>query len=784
MKAKIFTILPLLLLWMFIPVLKAGEVDPLARFTISGYVKDASNGETLIGATVYVTDKKIGVVTNLYGFYSISLQPGTYEITYSFIGFNTERKIIELKSNVTLNIDLKVESADIEEVTIKGDRPELNVTKNEMSVAKLNMKTVKQIPALMGEVDILKAIQMLPGVLPTAEGTSGFSVRGGNMDQNLIVLDEATVYNASHLMGFFSVFNNDAIRDVKLYKGDIPPMYTSRLSSVLDVRMKEGNNRKFSGTGGIGLISSRLTLEGPIGSQKTSFLVSGRRTYADLFFPLMTDSGVQKSKMYFYDFNLKVNHQINQNNRLFLSAYLGRDIFGQRGVSDAGFGNKTATLRWNHLFSDQLFSNVSLVFANYDYDLSMTMGGSEYVWKSKLLDYTLKADFNYFIDANNEIKFGFSSTYHDFDPCKAYMESDISRLTIPYPKNYSAEHGFYASNEQKIGNSLSLKYGLRYSVFQNIGKGTVYDFDEQYQVRDSLYYKSGEIFNTYQGLEPRIGLNYLINDNSSIKASYSHTLQYMQLASNSTGGMPLDTWFTASPNVKPQKANQIAIGYFRNFLNNKIETSVETYYKSMTDVIDFKDNPQLLMNPRMEGEVRTGKAEAYGIEFFVKKNDGKLNGWISYTLSMVNRKINGINEGKWYSSPYNKPHTINVILSYELSKRSVLAANWIYASGAPITAPVGEFTNGNTIIKIYSDRNEYRMRDYHRLDLSYTLKGKNKPGRFWHGEWVFSLYNAYGRHNDWMLNFVEKKTNPGRLTAERWYLPFVFFPGITYNFNF
>jgi hypothetical protein len=585
-------------------------------------------------------------------------------------------------------------------------------------------------------------------------------------------------------MGFFSIFNNDAVRDVKLYKGDIPPSYGGRLSSVLDVRMKEGNTKKISGTGGLGLISSRLTLEGPIGSEKTSFLISGRRSYADLFFPLSTDSGLRKSKMYFYDLNLKLNHQINENNRLYLSAYLGRDKFGQKGSSDFGFGNQTITLRWNHLFTKQLFSNITAIRAKYDYALTMGQASSNYFWNSGLLDYSLKMDFNYLPNPNNDIKFGLSSTYHDITPCDAWMEDNNSKIIIPYPKNYELEYAAYISNEQKIGEKLTLKYGIRYSVFQNIGKGTLYKFNPNYNVEDTLNYASGKIFHTYQSLEPRLGLNYVINEKSSVKASYSRTIQYMQLASNSNGGMPLDVWFPSSPNVKPQKADQYSIGYFRNFLNNDIETSFEAFYKKMYDVVDFKDHAELLMNPRMEGEIRTGKGQAYGMEFLIKKNQGKINGWISYTLSKTTRTISQINDGKVYPSPYDKPNNINVILNYQFSNRAQISATWIYATGAPITAPVGTFVYGNNLNKIYSSRNGYRMRDYHRLDLSFSIKGKEKPGRFWQGEWVFSMYNAYGRHNDWIINFTQDEKDPTKIVATRWYLPFVFFPGITYNFNF
>jgi hypothetical protein len=759
------------------------ETDAV-KYTVSGYIKDANDGEMLIGAVVYIEELKTGTSSNAYGFYSMSLPSGHYTITYSYIGYEKQKKTFELKSDVSLNIDLIQEQKTLGEVIVKGERVDANVKNAEMSVARLDVLTIKKIPALMGEVDLIKVIQLLPGVQPTSEGTSGFSVRGGGNDQNLVILDEATVYNASHLMGFFSVFNNDAIRDVKLYKGDIPANYGGRLSSVLDVRMKEGNNKKISVTGGIGLISSRITVEGPIVNEKTSFLISGRRSYADLFFALSRDSGLRNSTMYFYDLNLKLNHQLNENNRFYLSAYLGRDKFGQKGVSDFGFGNQTLTLRWNHLFSKKLFSNLSAIRAKYDYALSSDAASANYVWNSELLDYTLKMDFTYFPNPNNEIKFGVTTIYHDIKPYDAWMENEDSKITIPFSKNYALEYALYISNEQKAGDKLTLKYGLRYSIFQNMGKTTLYKFDSEYEVSDTLYYDSGEIFHTYNGFEPRFGLNYLVNEISSVKASYTRTIQYMQLASNSNGGMPLDVWFPASPNLKPQKADQFSIGYFRNFRDNIIETSVEVYYKQLYDVIDFKDHAELLMNPRMEGEIRTGNAQAYGTEFLVRKNKGKFTGWISYTLSKATREIPEINYGKKYNSPYDKPHTINVVLNYQLSKRSQFSASWIYATGAPLTAPVGSFEYGNTINKIYADRNGYRLRDYHRLDLSYTLAGKEKTGRAWQGEWNFSIYNAYGRHNDWVINFTQDTKDPSKVVATRWYLPFVFFPSVTYNFKY
>ncbi len=779
---KGFRIILLLILCIVnIAQIKAGDENSPGKITISGYVKDAENGESLIGATVFIKELKIGTAANAYGFYSISVPTGLYTVEYSFIGYSKKVEKFDLRSNITVNTELLPESKQMEEVTVTAERPDKNITQAEMSTARLDIKTIRQIPALMGEVDIIKAIQLLPGVQATSEGTSGFSVRGGGLDQNLIILDEATVYNASHLMGFFSVFNNDAVRDVKLYKGDMPAYYGGRLSSVLDVRMKEGNNKEFKGTGGVGLISSRLTLEGPIGNEKTSFLISGRRTYADLFFPLLTDSTAKKTIMYFYDLNLKVNHQFNKNNRLYLSAYLGRDIFGQKGISKAGFGNKTATLRWNHQFTDKLFSNLTAIASNYDYSLRTEQGGDKYVWKSNLIDYTLKADFNFYPNPNNEIKFGVSSTFHTLDPIDAWIYTIDMDTTMRFPsmKNYELEHAAYILNQQKIGDKIVLKYGIRYTLFQNIGKSVINNFDEDYNYINETEYKKGEVFNSYTAFEPRLGVLYTVSNSSSLKASYSRTYQFLQLASVSNGGMPLDYWFPSNNNVKPQKSDQFGVGYFRNFSENMFETSIELFYKEMKDVIDFKDHTQTLFNSRLEGDIRTGTAKSYGAEFLIRKNEGNFNGWISYTLSRALRKIPGINNGKEYSAPYDKPHNVNIVLNYSLTKRFVISATWVYASGTPITFPIGSQVVGNTPIPIYSDRNEYRMRDYHRLDLSATLKGKIKPDRFWNGEWVFSIYNAYGRHNDWMLNFDLKEGK-----AVRTYLPFVYFPAITYNFNF
>ncbi|MFW5705458.1 MAG: TonB-dependent receptor, partial [Bacteroidota bacterium] len=709
------------------------------KYTISGYIEDQSSGEKLIGATVYVDQLQTGAVSNLYGYYALSLPPGSYNLTYSYIGYQSVQQTVVLAADITLDVELTNEEQVLKEVVITGERQDKNVRAPEMSVVKMEAKTIKKIPVLFGETDLIRAIQLLPGVNTLAEGSTGFSVRGGSPDQSLVILDEATVYNAGHLLGFFSVFNNDAVKDVKLYKGDIPAAYGGRLSSLLNVRMKDGNSKKFSGTGGIGLISSRLTLEGPILNDNTSFIVSGRRTYADLFIPLFNDPDLEGSKLYFWDFNAKVNHTINENNRIFASAYLGRDIF-ENEFAGMNLGNNTITLRWNHLFSKKLFSNFTLLRSRYEYELGVPEGtANSFEWKSKLVDYTAKADFTWYLNAFNTIRFGASAIHHTFNPGEARGIGDETFFSeYVLPKNYAVESGLYLSNEQQIAGILTLKYGLRFSMFQNTGPGTVYDFDENYQAIDSTVYSGGNVYNTYTHLEPRLGITYMLNEKSSVKASYSRTAQYLQLAQNSTAGTPLDIWFPASPNVKPQISDQGALGYFRNFNDNMFEASTEVYYKKMQNTIDFKDHAELLLNRELEGELRIGNSRAYGVEFMVRKVKGDLTGWVSYTRSKAEREISEINDGNPYPAPYDKPHDISVVLNYELSPRITLGANWVYSTGLPVTFPVGRAVWGNKIVPIYSDRNDYRMPDYHRLDLSLTLRPKEKPNRKWYGEWNFS----------------------------------------------
>ncbi len=754
------------------------------KHTISGYVKDEA-GEELIGATIYIQSLKTGTVTNVYGFYSITLIAGNYNIDYSYIGCETQTKKINLNQNYSFNITLIEASKTIDEVVITAERKNENVVKTEMSTMKLQAKDIKRVPALFGEVDVIKTLQLLPGVQATGEGFSGFNVRGGSPDQNLILFDEATVYNASHLMGFFSVFNNDAIKDVKLYKGDIPAQYGGRLSSLLDIRMKEGNQKKFQATGGLGTISSRLTLEGPIIEDKWSVLVAGRRTYVDLMLLLSSDDAVKSNKLYFYDLNLKTNYKISDKDRIYVSGYFGRDVFKFGDMFGFDWGNYTLTTRWNHLFTEKLFSNFSFIYSKYDYIMESGTDASGFKWTSNLEDYKLKADFNYYPNPNNTIKFGLEAIHHHFNPGFARGTGDSTAMynSLEMPESSAMEYAIYLSNEHKLTNKLTLNYGLRGSVFQNMGKATVYNFDDSYQKIDSTTYKSWDIFNTFYGLEPRLSLNYTINQRSSVKASYSRTKQYVHLASNSTAGSPLDVWLPSSPNIDPQLANQAAIGYFRNFLNDAYETSIEIYYKDMDNQIDFRDHADLMLNPELEGEFRVGDAWSYGAEFFIRKQQGKFTGWISYTLSKAERKIPEINSGKVYSSSYDRPHNIAIVGMYDLTKRWNIAATWVYATGSPVTFPTGRYEQGNMIIPIYSDRNSYRMPDYHRMDLSITLKSKEKPNKRLKNELNVSIYNIYNRHNAWMIYFGPDEDDPTITKAEKVYV-FPIIPSLTWNFYF
>lgn len=754
------------------------------KYTVSGYIKNASSGEELIGATVktMVADKVVGAVANSYGFYSLTLPEGTYMLTYKFVGFSAFSKEFDLSSNQKLDVEME-ESNLLNEVTVTSEATNSNITGTEMSVEKLDITQIRKMPALMGEVDIIKAIQMLPGVSTVGEGGSGFFVRGGSVDQNLILLDEANIYNASHLMGFFSVFNPDVVKEVELYKGGIPAKYGGRLASVLDIRMRDGNMKKFEMVGGIGTISSRLSLGGPIVKDKGSVILSGRRTYADVFLPLSKNEDIQNSKLHFYDVNLKMNYKLNENNRIYVSGYLGRDVLGIKEQFELNWGNAMAAFRWNHVFTDKLFMNMTTTFSNYDYFLGEPTGQSAYEWRSNIQDYYFKTDFTYYINPDHTLKFGGLTSYHKIDPGQAQGigESVLDQFVVP--KTNALEHAGYVSHKIKIGKRFSADYGLRTSFFQNIGPTTYYTYNDDFAVKDTVDIGKNEIYNTYWGLEPRVGMTFVFNEASSVKASYNRTMQYVHLASNSTASSPLDIWFPSSPNVKPQIADQVALGYFQNFSKDKYQASVEVYYKEMKNAIDFKDHAVLVLNPYLEGELRVGKAYAYGSEFLVKKTEGNFTGWIAYTLSRVQRKIDGINNNQRYFANYDKTHDLSIVLSYDLGKSWSFSTNFIYSTGAAITMPIGKMEYMGMTVPIYSERNGRRMPAYHRLDFAVSWKPKKNAERRWKSELVLSAYNVYNRANPYSINFVADEANPTQTKAEMLYL-FGIVPAITYNFKF
>lgn len=759
-------------------------------FTISGTIKGEDNGIPLVGASIIDLKQGAGVSANQNGYFSIALPKDTYNIKVSFIGYQPQQYRIILNADTSLNLSLKPAFTEVEEVKIVGERKIDNVKNTSMGSTILNMESIKKIPSFMGEIDLLKTIQLLPGVQGSGEGQTGYNVRGGGIDQNLVLLDDAPIYNPSHFLGFFSVFNADAIKDLELFKGGIPARYGGRLSSILDVRMKEGNPEKFSGSGGIGLISSRLYLDGPIKKNKGSFMLAGRRTYADAFLFLAPDEDIRDSRLFFYDLNAKADYKINEKNSLYLSAYLGRDVLSLSDQILVNWGNATTTLRWNKIFSNKLVSNFTAMVSNFDYQIGIPDGSQEFTSTTQILDYHLKADFNYYLNDIHTFQFGAGSIFHTFKPVEIDAGSESFVNSMIFPESYALEHHAYLSDAIDWGGVWSMEAGLRLSAFQNIGPGTVYSYDrsdpENYLVSDSVNYGSGEVHNTFSNLEPRLSVRYLLNEFSSVKANYQRTAQYIQQAVNSTSSSPFNTYFASSPNVKPQLSDQVSIGYFRNFNKNTYEFSAEAYYKTMQNVIDFKDHAEIFFNRFVEGEIRTGTATAYGLELMMQKVKGKFNGWVSYTLSKAERNIPEINEGEPFLAPYNRTHDISVVANYELSDRWQFGLVWVYASGRPITVPSGKFEYRNTYIPIYSDRNSEQMPSYHRMDLTatYFLKDKMTFGGKvkWQSNLNFSLFNAYNRHNAFTINF-KRREGTQTTFAEKVYF-FGIVPSITYNFKF
>jgi hypothetical protein len=752
--------------------------------TLSGYIKDFESGETLIGAAVYIESLKVGVTSNLYGFYSLSVPAGKYKVTISYLGYISNSEEISIEKDLVREIEMKPSLVQMKTVTVSSERRDENLKKTEMGMIKMDIKAIKKLPSFMGENDVLRTVQMLPGVQSGGEASTGFFVRGGNSDQNLILLDDAPVYNPSHLLGIFSVFNPDIIKDLTLYKGGIPAKYGGRLSSLLDIKMKEGNSKKNQGAASISPLSSKLTLEGPIIKNRSSFIVSGRRSYADVFTLFSKDEETKDSRVYFYDLNAKANYRINDNNNVFLSGYFGNDVLGIGKELGTSWGNRTGTVRWNHIFNSKLFMNNIVYISNYNFDLGIdTDLEGKIQYKSKILDYGGRADLTYYLNALNTIKFGLSSTIYQLQPGK-FTGSSFDDIIIP--TSHAREFAGYVSNNHIINEKLAIDYGVRYSLFQNVGKATVYKFDKSnplvYKANDTVSYKKGNVYNDFGNFEPRISLRYQLNLKSSVKASYNRTTQYLHQASNSTSATPLTVWVTSSPNIKPQISDQFAVGYFRNLFKDVVEVSAEAYYKDMQNTIDFRDNASLILNEFLEGEFRIGNSYSYGVELLVRKNIGKLTGWVGYTWSRTRRKIPEINKGKEFFASYDRTHDISIVGVYELNKRVTLSTNWLFSTGSAISIPTGKYTFQGEQVNVYSDRNSARIPSFHRWDISLTLKTKDKPNRKYQSEWAFSVLNTYFRKNTYNINF-RKNEDTGELEAIKTYF-FPILPSVAYNIKF
>lgn len=768
------------------------------KFTLSGVIEDKVNNETLIGVNIIIPELQTGATTNEYGFFSITLPEGTYRTQVSYLGYTTVEQTIVLDKNQTLNYSLEESTETLDDVVITKNVEKISLRKPQMSVNSLSIKTIKQMPVVLGEVDVIKSITLLPGVTNAGEGSSGFNVRGGAADQNLILLDEATIYNSSHLFGFFSVFNPDAIKDIKLYKGGIPAKYGGRVSSVLDIYQKEGNKKEFHLNGGIGLVSSRLLAEGPLKKDKGSFLLGGRSSYAHLFMPLFD----LDSKAYFYDLNTKLSYKLNPNNSVYLSGYFGRDVFQLSDSFENSYGNAVVNFRWNHLFSTKLFSNLSLIYSDYDYNLDLNF--VEFEWKSGIQNFNLKYDFKHYLSNNIKLKYGLNSIYYKFNPGKIEPTSDTSGIN-PYKliDKFAFENAVYIDAEQKLSKKLTVNYGLRFSSFLRLGQDelSMYADDNPILFNDELQiyetaeptstetYKRGDIIKSFANLEPRMSLAYQLNSKSAIKASYNRMSQYLHLLSNTSSPTPLDIWTPSGKYIKPQLLDQVALGYFKTFNDNTYSLEVETFYKTIKNRIDYVDGADLIANDNIEQVILNGKSRAYGLEVLFKKTEGRFKGWFAYTLSKSEQKTEGrtaletgINNGEWYKTPYDKMHDVSLTTSYDLNKKWTLSSNFIFQTGQPTTYPNGQYEYNGINIPNYEARNSSRLPAYHRLDVSATFVPKPNSKKRWKGEWVFGIYNIYNQKNAASISFRENQDS-GNNEALRLAI-FGAIPSVSYNFKF
>ncbi|KQC28844.1 TonB-dependent receptor [Flagellimonas eckloniae] len=793
-------------LLLLVLVLSSLQVEAQQKYTLSGTISEASSNETLIGVNVLFPSLKTGVTTNEYGFYSITLPEGQYEIIVSYLGFQDVRESIDLSTDIKKDFSLLEEAEQLEEVVITDDVERLDIRKPQMSVNTLSAGTIKQIPVVLGESDVIKSLLLLPGISNAGEASSGFNVRGGAVDQNLILLDEAIVFNSSHLFGLFSVFNPDAIKDVKLFKGGIPARYGGRLSSVLEIFQKEGNSKELKVNGGIGAISSRLLIEGPIAKDRSSFLVGGRASYAHLFLPLFDVN----NKAYFYDLNTKISHKINDRNNIYLSGYFGRDLFSINESFVNTYGNAVGNFRWNHLFSDKLFSNLSVIYSDYFYGLVLDFVGFE--WDSGIQNFNLKYDLKHYLNDKFQVNYGLNNIYYVFNPGKIKPNrADSGIVEDQITKKYANETAAYVDIEHKINERLSLNYGLRVSHFNRLGQDEffVYEndnpifFDPTFQIYregnpiDTIDPGRGSSLEKFTNLEPRVSLSYNFNAKRSIKASYTRLAQYLHLLSNTSSPTPLDVWTPSGPFVEPQLLDQYAIGYFQDINDGEFSFETELFYKDIQNRIDYIDGADLIANDAIEQVILSGEARAYGLEVLVRKNEGRFKGWLSYTLSKSEQRTpgrtasaangisnleTGINFGEWYNTPYDKTHDLSLFGSYDLNEKWNFNANFVFQTGQPTNYPIGQFEFQGLTIPYYGLRNDERLPAYHRLDISATLTPRKNRKRKVQSEWVFSIYNAYNRMNAASINFRENEDN-GRNEALRTSI-FGIIPSVTYNFKF
>ncbi|MCM1169184.1 MAG: TonB-dependent receptor [Bacteroides sp.] len=767
-----------------------GLIYPQTAYLLSGRIQDKKTSQTMPDAAIWVEPAGKGTTSDIDGRYQLRLPPGTYTVKVSSLGSGTITRSVEVKSrNLTENFYLEADAVQLEGVEIRGSRAQ-QAARNTIGMNTFTSEMVQRIPALLGEADIIKAVQMLPGVLMASESSSGFSVRGGGLDQNAILLDRTLIYNPTHTCGFFSVFNNDVIGGAEIYKGDIPIAYGGRLSSVVDVSMRDGNFNDYHLEGGVGLLLAKLTVDGPIWKDHTSFLVSGRTTYFDMFLPLV---GMKGTKLGFYDLNARIVHKFDNNkDKISLSGYMGRDRFGMGTETKMGlnFGNKMLALTYTHLFSNRLALNTTVNVTDYISDVLADADGYDFSWKSRITDIGAQID-GVFTPDNHDLRFGLQFKYHTCQPgeLRLHMSESMGfldstqRMAFNQDKMHSLESAVYVGNSQTIGKHLSIKYGLRFSTFSNQGKDSVSRFDKDYKRIDRVYEGERDFYHTWYGLEPRVGIAWLFRHDISLKFNYTRTVQYLQLATNSNSGNPMDIWFPANPFVRPQTADMLALGLSADWgRDGQWSASVEGYYKFMHHVIDFKDHSNVLLNSDLYGELRMGRGWAYGVEVYVQRKKGMVYGSLSYTYSRSMRVIDQVNDGKAYPSPQDRPHAVNLLLNIDPHPRHSLSFNWVFYSGQPTTYPVGKAVIDGQFIPVYGKRNSDRFEDYHRLDVSYTFKSKPNTGKRFSWSLSAGLYNAYARKNPWTVSFRQDKDNPNIAYAEKIYL-FSAVPFVSFNFK-